>query len=142
MLVLALEVLGSFVELVSPRLIGLALQAPVRRCEPMCLSFGWFSVDGVNASVRPCESVSSPFSWSKVYGVGAVGSPSTWFSVRVVSGGVLVPPLYSRLFLVCSCLVVTVVTDSHLCPSLLHHSCLSSIVEIGLSAIIVNLLTL
>ena len=68
----------------------MVLVPSVRHCEPVCLPFGWFSVDGVNASVRPCESVSSPFSWSKVYGVGAVGSPSTWFSVRVVCGGVLV----------------------------------------------------
>ena len=60
----------------------------------------------------------------------------------MVCGGVLVRPLYLRLRLVCSCLVVTVVTDSHLCPSLLHHSCLSSIVETGLSVVIVNVLWL
>ena len=58
------------------------------------------------------------------------------------SCGVLVLSLYLRLRLVCSCLMVIVVTDSHLHSSLLYHSCLSSIVETALSAIVVNLLWL
>ena len=105
--------------------------------EPLCSPFGWFSVHGVGARVRRCESVSLPFAWFKVYGVGAIGPCGTWFSVRVVCGGVLVLSLYSRLHLVSSCLVVIVITNYHLRPSPLYHSCLFWIVEIDLRVVVV-----
>ena len=114
MLVLVLEVLGLFVVLVSPRLVGLALLHPVCHCAPVyslfqvvlgpwcwCLCYslqvrelaawGWFFVHGVGARIHLCKFVSASFVWFKVYGVGAVGSCGTWFSVCVVCGDVLVP---------------------------------------------------
>ena len=74
--------------LVSSRLIGPALLHSIRPCELVCSPFGWFSIHCVGARVRHCESVSSSFTWFEVYGVDAVGSHGTWFSVRVVCGGV------------------------------------------------------
>ena len=79
----------------------------------------WYKVRVLGDSVRPCESMSSPpFAWFEVHGVGAVGSCGAGFSVRLVSGGVLVLPLHSRLRLVSLSLVVVIVTDSHLSLSL------------------------
>ena len=51
-------------------------------------------------------------------------------------------PVCSWLRLECSCLVVIVITDTHLLPSLLYHSYFPSIAEFGLSAVVVNLLWL
>ena len=64
------------------------------------------------AVASPCAR--PPFASFEVHGVGAVGSCGMGFSVPVVCGGVLVLPLYPRLRLVCLCLVVVVVTDSHI----------------------------
>ena len=65
-------------------------------------------------SHRRCEFMSLSFVWFEVHGIGADNFRGMWYSVRVVCGGVFVLPLHPRLRLVCLCLVVIAITDSHL----------------------------
>ena len=76
------------------------------------------------------------FAWFDVHGVGAVGSCGAGFSVRVVCG---VRSCARATIAFEVTLRVLVLGGPHLFLSVLYHYCLPSIVDSGLSAIVVNL---
>ena len=155
-LILALKVLGSFVVLVHSRLVGpvllcphLSLWAHVIAARVVLGSWCWCPRSSLRARVLTVQVVLNSWCWClcsllrvRELAVRVVRGSWCWcgrllWYMVIGSCGLLVP-LYSKLGLVCLCLVVIVVTNSYLRPSLLYHSCLFDIVDTGLSATIVN----